>query len=154
MIRSTNCLKTAMLPGATSLSDPASLARYRPTLPESALTSLCQTVRAGLADVLTNNRSLSQQASEAFHALRQDCAMAIAHLPKKQIRSAVADEVRALLKAVRESGIQDLTTSDSDLDLAGKLATEFQGGPGMLAAMLLTSAWQWPEAPDAEPRAG
>ncbi|MBP7141097.1 MAG: tetratricopeptide repeat protein [Opitutaceae bacterium] len=136
-----------MLPGATSIPVPVSASRNSPTLPESALASLCEAVRAGLAELLANTRSASPSAYEAFFALRQDCATAVAHLSKKQIRSAVAGDIRALLKSVRESGIHDLTTSASDLDLAGKLATEFQGGPGLLAAMLLTSAWQWPEAP-------
>ncbi len=136
-----------MLPGATSVSAPPAHSNNSLTLPESALPSLCEALRAGLADVLANTRSLSPQALEAFHALRQDCAMAIAHLPKKQIKGTIGDDVRALLKSIWESGIHDFPTSATDLELAGKLAAEFQGGPGLLAAMLLTSAWQWPEAP-------
>lgn len=116
-------------------------------LSDSALISLCDALRAGLNDLLANAKAQAAPSVAAFHALRLDCATAIAHLPKKQLKTAVADDIRALIKTVSESGIQDSPTSPADLELAKKLAAEFPGGPGLLAAMLLTSAWQWPEAP-------
>jgi len=136
-----------MLPGSTDISPSPSPASAKQTLPDAAVSSLCEALRNGLKDLLAGAGTQSARMADTFHALREDCATAIAHLPKKQIKSPVADEIRALVRAVSDSGIQDSPTSAPDLELAGKFASEFPGGPGLLAAMLLTAAWQWPEAP-------
>jgi len=73
--------------------------------------------------------------------------MAVAHLSRKALQSAPGVEARQLIRLLSASGIQDSPTPPADLALAKRLASEFSGGPGLLAAMLLVSAWQWPEAP-------
>lgn len=117
------------------------------SLPITALSTICDAMRASVADLVTNAKDPSAQSIAAFQALRRDCATAVAQLPKKHLRTAVADDIRALVKTVSESGIHDSPTHAADLDLADRLAGASPGGPGLLAAMLLTSAWQWPAAP-------
>ncbi len=131
-------------PHSTAVPAPSTAVLSRP---DSALASLCDALRAGLNDLLANAKTPSAQATVAFRALRQDCATVIAHLSKRQLKSPEADDIRALIKFVSESGIQDTPPLSADIELAKTLSAEFPGGPGLLAAMLLTPAWQWPEAP-------
>ena len=52
---------------------------------------------------------------------------------------------RALVREVSASGIHDRIVAPVDLALANAVVRK--GWPGLLAAMLLTPAWQWKEAP-------
>jgi len=82
-----------------------------------------------------------------FQAVRIDTAIAIAHLPKKVLSSETGHHIRQTLRTVLKSGLQDSPPTTDELQLAQNLSAHHPGGPGLLAAMLLTAAWQWPEAP-------
>lgn len=81
--------------------------------------------------------------------LRQTChaaAAAIAELHPGKKQGEEVDAVRTLLKAVAASGVWDRPVDGEDLTMAGEFAEE-KTWPGLLAAMLLVPAWQWPGAP-------
>lgn len=78
---------------------------------------------------------------------RRAASVAIAGLSPRQTEGAEREAVRALLKAVAASGATDQPVSGEALALADKLTRE-KSWPGLLAAMLLVPAWQWPAAPE------
>ena len=81
--------------------------------------------------------------------LRQIChatAAAIAELNPGQKQGVELDAVRALIKAVAISGLSDRPVNSEDLTMAGEFAAD-KAWPGLLAAMLLVPAAQWPDAP-------
>ncbi|HRE81006.1 MAG TPA: tetratricopeptide repeat protein [Opitutaceae bacterium] len=85
--------------------------------------------------------------SVRFQAVRKDTATAIAHLPKKALTSETGHHIRQTLRTILKSGLQDTPPTVDELQLAQSLAVRHPGGPGLLAAMFLTAAWHWPDAP-------
>jgi glycosyltransferase involved in cell wall biosynthesis len=78
---------------------------------------------------------------------RHAAAAAIAGLNPKQKEDETLAAVRVLLQAVAASGAFDEPVGREDLALAASHTRE-KSWPGLLAAMLLVPAWQWPAAPD------
>lgn len=79
--------------------------------------------------------------SSALRAAAAD----LAALPAADPRTPAVGPARELLRAVAAAGVHDAAVPPEDLATAGRTAP--RGWPGLLAAMLLTPAWQWPEAP-------
>jgi predicted O-linked N-acetylglucosamine transferase (SPINDLY family)/glycosyltransferase involved in cell wall biosynthesis len=88
-------------------------------------------------------------ADEAVRAELQTALRAasaeLAALPRANLQSPAVQAGRELVQAVSISGIHDRAMEPSDLPRAEAAAAK--GGPGLLAAMLLVPAWQWPDAP-------
>ncbi len=100
-------------------------------------------VRATLAKHLGNPADESVRAG-VWSGLRAAGAD-LAALSRTELQSPVANAGRELVQVVATSGFHDRVVSESDLKRAEAAAAK--GGPGLLAAMLLTPAWQWPAAP-------
>lgn len=79
---------------------------------------------------------------------RQQAAAAIARLPAGQRSGLELDAARELLKIYAESGASDLPVGAAELAQANDFAQK--SWPGLLAAMLVVPAWQWPDAPALE----
>ncbi len=69
----------------------------------------------------------------------------LASLPRTDLQSPAVLAGRELVLAVSASGAHDRAAVPADLQQAEAHAA--RGGPGILAAMLLVPAWQWPGAP-------
>ncbi len=69
----------------------------------------------------------------------------IATLPRAQPAAPIVIAARELIRAVSAAGVHDVTVEPEDLERAQ--AGSAKGWPGVLAAMLLTPAWQWCKAP-------
>lgn len=76
---------------------------------------------------------------------RRTAAQAIARLPRQARDSSAVADARQLVREISASGILDTPLGAGDSLLVAELAS--QGWPGLLAAMTLTPAWQWAEAP-------
>jgi len=76
---------------------------------------------------------------------RRFASTAILRLPRKETSSLQAGDARALVQEMSASGVHDRAVNAEDLALANALASK--GWQGLLAAMLLVPAWQWPDAP-------
>ena len=86
--------------------------------------------------------------AEVWHALvgaRRSAAAAIAGLSTAQKRGHDFTVALDLLQIFSASGAADYAATAEDLALARRYARH--SWPGLLAAMLLVPAWQWPEAP-------
>ncbi|MEO6875486.1 MAG: glycosyltransferase [Opitutaceae bacterium] len=69
----------------------------------------------------------------------------LAAMPRADLQSPAVTAARDLLLTVSASGAHDRAVEAADLQQAEVAAAK--GGPGLLAAMLVTPAWQWPAAP-------
>ena len=78
-------------------------------------------------------------------ASRRIACTEILRLPRKETQTQIADDARQLVQEITRSGVQDHPTETEDLALAHDSAKK--GWQGLLAAMLLTPAWQLPDAP-------
>ena len=123
---------------------PAALLESAP-LPSSA-TSLGESI----ARVETALTAYAEQPSDpvvaqTLRAARRGVAAALD--PNDDSPGTAPDVVRlrALVRSVAASGALDLPVVTGDLALAE--ATARRGGAGLLGAMLLAPAWQWPGAP-------
>lgn len=81
-----------------------------------------------------------------LQAARHAAAAGIARLNPKQKGGEALAAVRELLQTVAASGAADRPADRGDLALADTFKQE-HAWPGLLAAMLLVPAWQWPAAP-------
>lgn len=120
-------------------SAPATAARP----PVAKPSSLLETVRTALAAYA--DEPGSEAARLEFAAVRVRAAVAIATLPAAQREGAEVEAAREILKLVGASGALDYVPSDEELRHADQCRR--LGWPGLLAAMLLVPAWQWPTAP-------
>jgi len=116
-----------------------------PCSPAAGANGRLEAVRVALKQVLSD--PVDPSAVGLFRALRQEAAREIARLPKRQLHSREVDEARALVRTVCSAGVQDEAVAADDVALATELLKASPGGPGLLAAMLLLPAWQWPDAP-------
>jgi predicted O-linked N-acetylglucosamine transferase (SPINDLY family) len=66
-------------------------------------------------------------------------------MPRKATQSQLAGDARLLVREIADSGAHDRAASAEDLVLAQ--ACLRKGWQGLLAAMLLTPAWRWPDSP-------
>jgi protein O-GlcNAc transferase len=78
-------------------------------------------------------------------AFRRAAAASIAGLPANKKSGPDVDSALQLIQTFAESGAQDHLAAPEDLELARGYRKK--GWTGLLAAMLLVPAWQWPEAP-------
>lgn len=72
-------------------------------------------------------------------------AGAILNFPRKQADAPHLHDVFALIRELGKAGIHDLPVTEEDLAYADQAAR--RDWRGVLAAMLLVPAWQWPGAP-------
>lgn len=81
------------------------------------------------------------------HALtaRRVASAAIASMPRKDSRTPLIHEIHELVREMAKSGVHDHTVEAEDLVQAELFLRK--DWPGLLAAMLLVPAWQWPAAP-------
>ena len=82
--------------------------------------------------------------AELWASLRAASADLMA-LPRTELQTPVTLAARELVQAVASSGAHDRAVEANDLKRAEAAAAK--GGPGLLGALLLTPAWQWPSAP-------
>lgn len=88
------------------------------------------------------------ESADAWTELRQAqqaASAAIARLPRAETQTAAVEEARALVREMSASGAHDRRVSAGVLAEADQLSRKHW--PGLLAAMLLVPAWQWPKAP-------
>ncbi len=78
-------------------------------------------------------------------AARRMASALITGLPRKETQSLFTEDARQLVREMAASGVHDRRVESEDLALAQALSVK--GWQGLLAAMLLTPAWQWPGAP-------
>ena len=78
-------------------------------------------------------------------AVRRNASAVIARLPRKLNQEPVIHEVHELVREMAKSGVHDHRVEKEDLALADAYGRK--GWPGLLAAMLLVPAGQWPGAP-------
>jgi len=83
-----------------------------------------------------------------LRAALRAAAELVVRIPRRSHEDPIAVSTRALITEISASGAHDHPALPTDLVLAQQLAN--QGWPGLLAAMLLVSAWQWPDAPALE----
>jgi protein O-GlcNAc transferase len=100
-------------------------------------------VRAALYDYQANPGD-DKTIQKLTSAMREASAM-ISRLPRKEPYSATAEDARQLVREVWASGVHDRRVDPQDLAKAEALGAK--SWPGLLAAMLLTPAWQWKNAP-------
>ena len=80
-----------------------------------------------------------------FLAVRRVASATIARWPRKQSQTSQIHVVHELVREMARSGVHDRLVAVEDLGQARVLARK--GWQGILAAMLLVPAWQWPDAP-------
>lgn len=88
------------------------------------------------------------EAPESYFELRAALTIAsnlVVKLPRRTTQDPLVTTARDLIREVSRSGIHDLPVLPADLTHAESLVV--QGWPGLLAAILLVPAWQWPDAP-------
>lgn len=78
-------------------------------------------------------------------AMRRLASAAIARWPRRQSQTSHLHLVHELIREMSKSGVHDHLAEPDDLRLASEYSRK--GWQGVLAAMLLVPAWQWPEAP-------
>jgi len=111
--------------------------------PSDEVVALEQNLHELLRAYAENPGETSVQAG--LDALRRRLAAAVAVAPKETGREAVLATVRPWLKRWAESGSGDRPVAAADLAAADAyVARDWRG---LLAAMLLVPAWQWPAAP-------
>lgn len=76
---------------------------------------------------------------------RRVAGAAMLKLPRKEISAPWVEDARRLVREVSSSGMHDRAVIAEDIALVGTVAQK--GWQGLLTAMLLTPAWQWPDAP-------
>ena len=123
------------LPSTASDRDPAGVAAER--------TLAVGDVRDALAEFRANPENTAAQ-TRLTETLRAASAL-IAHLPRKDTQSPLVADVLQLMRDVSASGAHDRHVEPVDLAEADALSR--RGWQGLLAAMLLTPAWQWANAP-------
>ena len=76
---------------------------------------------------------------------RRSVGSQIARWPRKDCLNPLIHEAHGLIREMAKSGIHDHRADPEDLAQAQAMVRK--GWPGVLAAMLLVPAWQWPAAP-------
>lgn len=106
----------------------------------SSLIESARTILANYAD-----QPGDAAAWKTLLSFRRSAATAIANLPPAKKEGPDWTAALELLQQFSASGAADSPATEEDLILAREYARH--GWPGLLAAMLLVPAWQWPEAP-------
>jgi len=109
-------------------------------LPESSLNAAAQPVLAAYAE-----QPGDPDIWQRLLAFRRAAAASIAGLPANKKNGPGVDSALQLIQTFAASGGQDHLAAPEDVELARGYGKK--GWPGLLAAMLLVPAWQWPEAP-------
>ena len=107
------------------------------------LSSVIETAQSALADYA--ERPGDPKVWQALLSARRSAAKAIAGLPPAQKSGQDFAAALELLREFSTSGAADCGAAGEDLALVQSYARH--GWPGLLAAMLLVPAWQWPESP-------
>ncbi|RRJ96259.1 hypothetical protein Ga0100231_020360 [Opitutaceae bacterium TAV4] len=120
---------------------------------DDAPSAAIDAARAALSEWLAraNDGPDSSRDDDLRQVLRRTSGV-IVRLPKRQVNDPVIAQTCALIRELLESGAHDSPVPSDDLVEARRLAGE--GWPGLLGAMLLTPAWQWPDAPSLEAAPG
>lgn len=100
-------------------------------------------LRAALADYAERPGAVDTW-NQLLAARREACAV-IARLPRKETQSVAVEDARSLVSEMAASGAHDRRLDAQDSAQLAELAPK--GWQGLLAAMLLAPAWQWPDAP-------
>ena len=79
---------------------------------------------------------------------RTAASAVIAGMPRRELGAPLLEDARRLVQEISAAGLHDRAVSAEDFVQVKQLAQD--GWPGLLAAMLLVPAWQWPEAPGLE----
>ena len=79
---------------------------------------------------------------------RAAASAVIARVPRRETQSALANDGRQLVRELSAAGAYDRAVPAGDRGEAQALVAG--GWPGLLAAMLLVPAWQWPNGPRIE----
>lgn len=112
---------------------------------ETSLLALFEAVRTELKASLSDPASGATQ--DTFLSIRQEAARAVAQLFRKHLKEKSATAARELIREISQSGLSDAASTAEERELADELFASAPGGPGLLAAMMLLPAWQWPKAP-------
>lgn len=110
-----------------------------PALPEAVGRAIVSCLTA------LENYVESPASQDYWQALREARVIAARQIAASAGDNAVLKAAIELQRKLAEAGAHDPLVAPSDLMLAAELAP--QGPAGLLAAMLLTPAWQWPGAP-------
>ncbi|HEY8995776.1 MAG TPA: tetratricopeptide repeat protein, partial [Lacunisphaera sp.] len=118
--------------------------------PQTLPSPVCASVNEAIAACLTTLAAYAEapDSSDAWQALRQsraDVARQLVALSDQPTVAAALKPALELQLKLAASGALDHEVDPADLELAVELAS--QGATGLLAAMMLVSAWQWPDAP-------
>jgi len=100
-------------------------------------------LRMVLSDYLDNPHDLERW--QVLLDVRRKASDIILKLPRKETQTTLVDDARQLVKDLSGSGMHDRPVTAEDRALAD--AAMKKGWQGLLAAMLLTPAWQWTDAP-------
>ena len=119
---------------ASSLTAPASAAKLETLWTEARRVLAAYTEQPGDSGIW----------SELLTA-RRAIATVLVGLPTAQKTGPVVEAAFAVLHEFEESGVADQPATDKDLALVEEYRK--RNWPGLLAAMLLVPAWQWPTAP-------
>ena len=104
------------------------------------------TVRERLAAYL--NEPGSESSWHDALQCRRDAAEQISHLSPAQKTGIALEHTREIMKLLAQAGLGDYPVEQEDVVRANSYRK--QGWPGLLAAMTLVPAWQWPDAPALE----
>ena len=129
--------------GALDLSSAQSRSESDAATFENERMQVISAVRIVLYDYQANPGDL-ETVQKLTSAIREASAM-ISRLARKEPHSPLAEDARQLAREVWASGVQDRRADAQDLLKADSLGPK--GWHGLLAAMLLTPAWQWENAP-------
>ena len=135
-------MSTATLLPSPATASPVSAEAVEPTGGAGG-TAAFDRVRAALA-VYVAKPADGEGWAELLDAMRAASAV-IAAFRRQQINAPDVAAARALIVEVSRSGVHDAAVTERDLAAARGFGG--QNWPGLLAAMLLTPAWQWREAP-------
>lgn len=114
-----------------------------PINPSAACPPSFDRVRASLAAFLEKPAEAARE--QELRRAQQAAAAELVALPRSDVKTPAVEAGRDLVRALSASGVHD--SSATPEFLAAAAAAGARGGPGLLAAMLLVPAWQWPEAP-------
>ncbi len=111
--------------------------------PELTQLSVLEQLRRALANYLETPGE--REMWMRFLLARRSASELIARFSRKETDAPHVHEGHELIREMAKSGGHDHTAQPDDLALAQGFVRK--GWPGVLAAMLLVPAWQWPDAP-------
>jgi protein O-GlcNAc transferase len=130
------------MPSPTSLPSPICEVTITPGLGLEPLKRALETAQTAVRTLRNDPQSVGV---EQVRQTLRDLAGHVAGLNRRQAQNPLITELRALALEVAATGLHEPLSSTSDLKLATTHSEK--GWPGLLAAMLLTSATHWPDTP-------